>query len=93
MSEINISYPLDCHIDDSKETLVSLLHALEEKYSITHEFINDHECTLSGSGVSGSLTLHASGIEIHARLGFFMIPFKTVIESEIRNKLDESFQT
>lgn len=93
MSEINISYPLDCHIDDSKETLLSLLHALEDKYAIRHEFISEHECNLSGSGVSGILTLDEESIEIHAKLGFFMIPFKTVIEAEIRNKLDESFGT
>ncbi len=92
MSEINISYPLDCHIDHSKETLQSLLNALENKYSIKHEFTSEHECKLSGSGVSGQLVLDEEGIEIHAKLGFFMIPFKTVIEAEIMNKLDESFQ-
>ncbi len=93
MSEINISYPLDCHIDHSKETLQSLLVALENKYSIKHEFTSDHECNLSGSGVSGQLTLDDDGIEIYAKLGFFMIPFKTVIEAEIMNKLEESFSS
>ena len=93
MSEINISYPLDCHIDDSKETLQMLLDALEQKYAIKHEFIDEHACKLSGSGVNGQLTFDESSIEIHARLGFFMIPFKTVIETEIINKLDESFRT
>ncbi len=93
MSEINISYPLECHIDHSKETIQTLLNALENKYSIKHEFTSEHECTLSGSGVSGQLVLDDEGIEIYAKLGFFMIPFKTVIEAEIMNKLDESFQT
>lgn len=91
MSEINISYPLDCHKDHSKKTVQSMLHALQQKYAIKHHFTNEHECTLSGSGVSGKLTLEDDGIEIHAKLGFFMMPFKSVIESEIINKLDEYF--
>jgi len=93
MSEINITYPVDCHKDHSKVTVQSMLHALDEKYSIKHEFVNEHECTLSGSGVSGQLTLEDDGIEIYAKLGFFMIPFKRIIETEIINKLNEYFAT
>ena len=93
MSEINITYPLDCHKDHSKETVQSMLHALEEKYGIKHNFVDEHECTLSGSGVSGNLTLDDDGIEIYAKLGFLMMPFKSVIETEILNKLNEYFAT
>lgn len=91
MSEINITYPLDCHKDHSKETVQKLLSALEEKYAIKHQFINDQACTLSGTGVSGQLTLEEDGISIYAKLGFFMTPFKSIIETEIINKLNESF--
>ena len=91
MSEINISYPLECHIEHSKETTQSLLNALEKKYAIQHVFINEHECKLSGSGVSGQLTIHEDGLEIFVKLGFFMIPFKSVIENEINSKLEETF--
>lgn len=93
MSEIHITYPLDCHIDHSKETTQNLLNALEQKYAIKHEFINEHECKLSGSGVSGQLSILEDGLEIFVKLGFFMIPFKSVIEAEINNKLAESFAT
>lgn len=92
MSEININYPLDCSIDHSKSTVQSLLNALADKYSINHEFIDEETCTLSGSGVSGQLSISAQGIDIYAKLGFFMIPFKSVIETEILAKLDESFK-
>ena len=91
MSEINITYPLDCHKDHSKETVELMLHALEEKYAIKHEFINEQECTLSGTGVSGQLTLEEADIKIYAKLGFFMLPFKSTIETEIVNKLNEYF--
>ena len=93
MSEINITYPLDCHKDHSKKTVLSMLNALEEKYAIKHEFINEQECTLSGSGVSGQLNLENNSIEIYAKLGFFMTPFKSTIETEILNKLNEYFAT
>lgn len=93
MSEIHISYPLDCHIEHAKETTQNLLNALENKYAIQHEFFNEHECKLSGSGVSGQLTILDDGLEIFVKLGFFMIPFKSVIENEIKNKLEESFGT
>ncbi len=93
MSEININYPLDCHLDHSKETVQTLLNALADKYAINHEFIDDATCNLSGSGVSGQLTISDEGIDIYAKLGFFMIPFKGVIESEIITKLNESFAT
>jgi len=92
MSEINIHYPLDCHKDHSKQTVQKLLFALKEKYSIDHDFINDHQCTLTGSGVSGQLNIEDGGVEIYAKLGFLMMPFKNIIESEIINKLNESFQ-
>jgi putative polyhydroxyalkanoate system protein len=91
MSEININYPLDCHIDHSKQTLQTLLAALEQKYAIKHEFDSETECTLSGSGVHGQLTIHDDKIAIYAKLGFFMMPFRSIIETEIINKLDECF--
>ncbi|TDR16276.1 polyhydroxyalkanoic acid system family protein [Marinicella litoralis] len=93
MSEINITYPLECHIDHSKQTLQTMLNALRDKYAIQHEFVTETECRLSGSGVTGNLLIKDDGIEIYAKLGFFMIPFKSVIENEINNKLDECFDT
>jgi len=92
MSEININYPLDCHIEHSKNTLKSLLTALQDKYAINHTFSSETTCKLSGSGINGQLSIHDDGIEIYAKLGFFMMPFKTVIETEIINKLNESFK-
>ena len=91
MSEININYPFDCHIDHSKETLKAMLRALEEKYSIQHYFESETECTLSGTGVNGQLIIHDESIDIYAKLGFFMIPFKSIIEKEILDKLNEHF--
>ncbi len=91
MSEININYPLECHIDHSKQTLQTMLTALQDKYAIQHEFDTETECKLSGSGVTGKILIHDDRIEIYAKLGFFMIPFKTVIENEIINKLDQCF--
>lgn len=91
MSEIHIHYPLDCHIDHSKETVKGLLSALEEKYAIKHEFVDEHECVLKGSGVTGRLELLEDCIDINAKLGFFMSPFKSIIEAEIINKLNEKF--
>ncbi len=93
MSEIIINYPLDCHIDHSKKTLQTMLAALKEKYAIEHEFDSDTECRLSGSGVNGKIIILDDSVHINAKLGFFMIPFKSVIENEIINKLDESFDT
>ena len=91
MSEIKINYPVDCQLDESVETMSHLLQLLEQKYGIRHRFENDHECTLSGSGVDGQVYIGEDGIEIFAKLGFFMIPFKSVIETEIISKLDEHF--
>ncbi len=92
MSDIKIHYPLDCHIDHSKETVQGLLVALEEKYAIKHKFIDEHECELKGSGVTGKLQLLEDCIDISAKLGFFMLPFKSIIETEIISKLNEKFQ-
>ncbi|MCB1584234.1 MAG: polyhydroxyalkanoic acid system family protein [Marinicella sp.] len=91
MSEICINYPFDCHIDHSKETLKVMLNALEEKYAIQHHFISESECNLSGAGVNGQLTIHNDSIDIYAKLGFFMMPFKSIIEKEILDKLNEHF--
>ncbi len=91
MSEINITYPLDCHVKHSKDTVLAMLTALEEKYSIKHHFLNEHECKLTGTGISGELLLDEAGIEIFVKLGFLMTPFKGTIETEIVNKLDEYF--
>jgi putative polyhydroxyalkanoate system protein len=91
MSDINISYPVDCEPRESVQTLSHMLQLLEQKYGIKHRFINDLECELSGSGVNGQISVSDEEIEVFARLGFFMIPFKSVIESEIVSKLDEYF--
>lgn len=93
MSEININYPFDCHIAHSKETLKTMLKALEEKYAIQHQFESETECKLSGAGVNGQLTIHDDSIDIYAKLGFFMVPFKSMIEKEIIDKLNEHFLT
>lgn len=91
MSEININYPVECQLEESVETMRHLLQLLEQKYGIKHQFEDDHVCLLSGSGVDGQVNIGEDGIEIFARLGFFMIPFKSVIENEIITKLDEHF--
>lgn len=92
MSDITINYPLECHIEHSKATVQALLEALEEKYAIKHEFIDEHACNLTGTGVKGQLQLLDDCIDIQAKLSFLMLPFKSVIEAEIISKLDEKFK-
>ena len=91
MSEINLTYPLDCDIEHAKATVQGMLHALQEKYAINHQFVSEHECHLSGSGVDGQLLIKDDEINVYAKLGFFMSPFKSVIETEIVKQLDQCF--
>jgi len=91
MSKINLTYPLDCHIEHAKTTLQGMLHALQEKYAINHDFVSEHECHLSGAGVDGQVFIKDNEIEVYAKLGFFMAPFKSVIEAEIIKQLDKCF--
>ncbi|MCF6318192.1 MAG: polyhydroxyalkanoic acid system family protein [Proteobacteria bacterium] len=91
MSKINIKYEVTCDAEQSNQLIKTLLLALEDKYGIRHKYTDTYTCQLEGSGVTGELFIHDDRVEIDARLGFFMIPFKTVIENEIISKLNESF--
>lgn len=92
MSKIYINYPCSEHPKEVITAKVAeLLHKLEDKYGICHEFTEDNNCQLSGSGINGQVTIHDDGIEIDAKLGFMMMAFKGMIENEIQTKLDETF--
>ena len=92
MSRIYIQYPCADHPKEIIAARVTeLLHKLEDKYGIAHEFTCDDQCDLTGSGINGQLKIDDDGIEIDAKLGFMMMAFKAMIETEIKTKLDETF--
>lgn len=92
MSRIFIQYPCAEHPKDViAQRVTELLHKLEAKYGITHDFSADDHCQLSGSGINGHVKIFDDGIEIDAQLGFMMMAFKGTIESEIHSKLEETF--
>lgn len=92
MSKIFINYPCDEHPkEEIKARVIELLQKLEDKYGITHEFTSDDACDLSGTGVTGQVNIDDNGIAIEASLGFMMMAFKGMIESELMTKLDEAF--
>ena len=92
MSEINITYPLECHIDHSKQTLQTMLNALRDKYAIQHEFVTETECRLSGSGVTGNLLIKDDGIEeIEKCISAVLsgeIYYSSSLESGIKTSID-----
>lgn len=92
MSKIYIKYPCSEHPKEIiAERVTELLHKLENKYGISHEFTCDDHCDLSGSGIDGQVKIHDDGIEIEAKLGFMMMAFKGMIENEIKTKLEDTF--
>ena len=60
MSKIYINYPCSEHPKEVITAKVAeLLHKLEDKYGICHEFTEDNNCQLSGSGINGQVTMGA----------------------------------
>ncbi len=92
MSRIFINYPCKEHPKgEIREKVLKLLQKLENKYGINYEFTSNDACQLSGSGISGVVTIKQNSIAINASLGLMMMAFKSVIEEEIMNKLNEIF--
>ena len=91
MAQISIEYPINTDADSCRETIDTLMVKLQEKYGLEHSRLDDATCRIEGSGVSGQIDQTENSIVIEASLGFFMLPLKSVIESEIIKQLDKSF--
>ena len=63
---------------------------LAEEFKLTYEWagnvLNFHR-----SGISGTMKLERKTLEIQAKVGFFLLPLKSRIESEIHRFCDENF--
>ncbi|WP_395375264.1 polyhydroxyalkanoic acid system family protein [Marinicella sp. W31] len=92
MASLFIEYPINTDADSCRKTIDELMLKLQEKYGLQHNRLDEVTCRIEGSGVSGQIDQNDDHIIIEASLGFFMMPMKSLIESEIIKQLDESFE-
>lgn len=90
MSELLIRRSHGMSQKQARAAAEHIAQELAEEFKLTYEW---HGNTLDfhRSGISGTMKLDRKTLEIQAKVGFFLIPLKSRIESEIHRFCDENF--
>lgn len=88
MSHIRISRSHTLGVDQAREVLSEIAEELAEEHKVSSVW-EGTMLRIKGRGLSGHLEVHATKIEIEARLGLTMRPFKRTLEKELVGLLDE----
>ncbi len=91
MADIQISRKHTLGLPEARKVAFAWAEHAEEKLDMTctyEEGTTSDEVQFKRSGVSGTLTVTATGFELTAKLGFLLGAFRGRIESEIQKNLD-----
>ena len=90
MSDIKIEYPHQKTADEISELVDSLRDEVLIKLGLSGGWTND-QFEVEGKGVKGRLVNQNGQLLIELKLGLLVRPFKSKIESKIREKLAAYF--
>lgn len=90
MSDISITYPINDNPLTIKKAIENMLASLNE-YNIVNQYIGQECYHIKGTGIKGHVQQNTDSIEINISLGLMMRPMKTMLESEIMKKLQQTF--
>lgn len=88
MSKIDISRDHTLSIEQGRKVLKKFAEELTGKYGGSYSE-TDEGLTFKGPGIEGQITLDQRVVNIKAKLGLLMGPFKGAIEQQIHEKMDE----
>lgn len=88
MSKIDITRPHALPIEQGRTVLKKFAEELTSKYGGSYNE-TDEGLTFKGPGIEGQIVLDPRIVNIKAKLGLLMGPFKSAIEQQINEKMDE----
>ena len=90
MPSIDIRRPHQLSITEARAVVDRVAARMQEKFGMSGQWQGD-TLSFSRPGVNGSIAVESDAIQVRAQLGMMLTPLKTMIEQEIRRKLDEHF--
>jgi len=88
MSKIDITRNHTLSVDQGRKVLKKFAEELTGKYGGSYSE-TDEGLTFKGPGIEGQIFLDPRVVKIKAKLGLLMGPFKSAIEQQINEKMDE----
>lgn len=88
MSKIDITRTHALPIEQGRTVLKKFAEELTGKYGGSYNE-TDEGLTFKGPGIEGQIVLDPRVVNIKAKLGLLMGPFKSAIEQQINEKMDE----
>ncbi|HTV84014.1 MAG TPA: polyhydroxyalkanoic acid system family protein [Dyella sp.] len=90
MPSIDIRRPHRLSEADAHGVIDKVADRMREKFDLKSHW-QDGALVFERPGISGKIAVQAQEIRVTAQLGLLFSPLKTMIEQEIRRKLDEHF--
>ncbi len=90
MPSIDIRRPHQLSLTEARAVVDKVASRMQEKFGMTGQWQGD-TLDFSRPGVNGSIAVETDAIQVRAKLGMMLAPLKSMIEQEIRRKLDEYF--
>lgn len=90
MSKIDISRNHTLPVEQGRKVLKKFAEELTSKYGGSYSETTEG-LTFKGPGIEGQITLDQRVVNLKAKLGLLMGPFKGAIEQQINEKMDEVF--
>ncbi|MGO1693966.1 MAG: polyhydroxyalkanoic acid system family protein [Marinobacter sp.] len=88
MSVIDVHRAHTLDKDHAREAAEALAQDLSSQFDLNYQWEGDH-LKFKRSGVKGQLNITDDDLHVHLELGLLLRPFKSKIESEIHNQLDQ----
>lgn len=88
MSVIDVHRAHTLDKDHAREAAEALAQDLSSQFDLNYQWEGDH-LKFKRSGVKGQLDITDDDLHVHLELGLLLRPFKSKIESEIHNQLDQ----
>lgn len=88
MSVISVQRDHKRGLDAARDEAELIAQDLSKKFGINYRW-ESHELKFKGAGAKGKMSCFADSLSIKLELGFMLRPFKSRIEQEIHEYLDE----
>jgi len=88
MAAIRMSREHSKDYDQAKASVETIVVNLAEEFGVKYHW-EDETVRFKGSGAKGYMTVLPDRLELKLELGFMLLPFKSRIEREMHEYLDE----
>jgi putative polyhydroxyalkanoate system protein len=90
MPSIDIRRPHSLPLPEARAVIERVAERMREKFATDSHWQGD-TLHFARQGVKGTIAVAGDEVRVNAELGLLLSPLKSMIEQEIRRKLDEHF--